>query len=263
MIPMAAPAVVIVTGASRGIGAAIVRRLRQAGAMAVAVSRSPIAGQQSQPHLRSATGRLHPIIADVADPLACARVVGETVAAFGRLDALVNNAGMLEPVARIANGDPAQWRYNLDVNLLGPYYLSRSAIPHLRAVGGRIVNISSGAALKAIEGWSAYCVAKAALTHFTRQLATEEPQITSVALRPGVVDTAMQALIREAGPGVMTEEKSAYFQSLKDKGELLDPDVPGRVAAWLALSAPAALNGQFLDFEDPRLADAVQDGPGP
>ncbi len=260
---MAPPAIVIVTGASRGIGAAIVHRLRQAGATVVAVARTPIADQHSQSRPPTASGRLHPIIADVADPSACARVVGETVAAFDRLDALVNNAGTLEPVARIADADPARWRRNLDVNLLGPYYLCRSAVPHLRKVGGRIINISSGAALKAIQGWSAYCVAKAALTHFTRQLAAEEPEITSVALRPGVVDTAMQALIRDAGPGVMTDERSAYFQSLKDRGELLAPDVPARAAAWLALSAPKALNGQFIDFDDPRLADAAQDRPGP
>ncbi len=260
---MAAAAIVIVTGASRGIGAAIVRRLRQAEATVVAVARTPIADQPAAPGRQTRSGRLHPIMADVADPSACARVVSETIAAFGRLDALVNNAGILAPVARITDADPDQWRHNLDVNLLGPYYLSRSAIPHLREVGGRIVNISSGAAVKAIEGWSAYCVAKAALTHFTLQLATEEPRITAVALRPGVVDTAMQALIREAGPGVMTQEKSVYFQSLKDKGELLDPDVPARMAAWLALAAPAAFNGQFIDFDDPRLVEAAQARPGP
>ena len=260
---MAPPAIVIVTGASRGIGAAIVRRLRLAGATVVAVARTPIANLPSEPRHPTASGRLHPIIANVADPSACARVVGETVTTFERLDALVNNAGTLEPMARITDTDPAQWRHSLDVNLLGPYYLSRSAVPHLRKVGGRIVNISSGAALKAIHGWSAYCVAKAALTHFTRQLAAEEPAITSVALRPGVVDTAMQALIRDAGPGVMTEERSAYFQSLKDRGKLLDPDVPARAAAWLALYAPAALNGQFIDYDDPRLADAAQDLPDP
>ena len=203
------------------------------------------------------------MVADVADPSACRRVIEAAVDTFGRLDALVNNAGILDPVARIAEGDPDRWRYNLEVNLLGPFYLSRAAIPHLRNVKGRIVNISSGAAQKAIEGWSAYCVAKAGLTHFTRQLAAEEPAITSVALRPGVVDTAMQALIRRAGPKAMTAEKSAYFQTLKDQGQLLDPDVPARAAAWLALSAPASLSGMFLDYDDPRLAAGDQDPSGP
>jgi NAD(P)-dependent dehydrogenase (short-subunit alcohol dehydrogenase family) len=253
--------VVIVTGASRGIGAAVVRQLLHAGATVVAVARSPI-----EPHtvgLIPETGILHPLQADVADPSACRQVVHATIQAHGRLDALVNNAGTLDPVARIADADPDLWRHNLAVNLLGPFYLCRAAIPHLRATRGRVVNISSGAARKTIQGWSAYCVAKAALTHFNRQLAHEEPDITAVALRPGVVDTAMQALIRRDGPQAMRAEKSAYFQDLKDRGALLAPDVPARAAAWLALHAPAALSGAFVDHDDPRLAIDDQDGAGP
>ncbi|MGD8241325.1 MAG: SDR family NAD(P)-dependent oxidoreductase [Desulfobacterales bacterium] len=252
---MSAPPVVIVTGASRGIGAAIVNRLRQARASVVAVARSSTAAGSAKSSA-SHGERVHPIAADIADPGACADVVRETLGTFGRLDALVNNAGILAPVSRIADADPGAWQYNLAVNLLGPFYLSRAAVPHLRAVGGRIVNISSGAAVKAIQGWSAYCVAKAALTHFTRQLAAEEPAITSVALRPGVVDTAMQELIRQAGPSVMTPDKSAYFQALKDRGQLLAPEIPARAAAWLALAAPAELSGAFIDYDDPRLAAA-------
>ena len=252
---MSAPPVVIVTGASRGIGSAIVNRLRQDRAAVVAVARSSTAAGSAKASAPHRAG-VHPIAADIADPGACADVVRETLDTFGRLDALVNNAGILEPVSRIADADPEAWEYNLAVNLLGPFYLSRAAVPHLRAVGGRIVNISSGAAVKSIQGWSAYCVAKAALTHFTRQLAAEEPAITSVALRPGVVDTAMQQLIRQAGPSVMTPDKSAYFQGLKDRGELLAPEIPARAAAWLALSAPADLSGAFIDFDDPRLPAA-------
>ncbi len=252
-----APPVVIVTGASRGIGAAAVQRLLQAGSQVAAVARTPAADRPMASGDHAASGRLHPIVADVSDPLVCARVVEETTDVFGHLDALVNNAGILEPLARIAETDPTVWRRNLDVNLLGPFYLSQKAIPHLRRSRGRIVNVSSGAAVKAIQGWSAYSVAKAALTHFTRQLAVEEPAIVSVALRPGVVDTAMQALIRRSGPQAMTDELNAYFQGLKVKGALLPADVPARAVAWLALSAPPALSGQFIDYDDPRLFTAA------
>jgi NAD(P)-dependent dehydrogenase (short-subunit alcohol dehydrogenase family) len=253
--------VIIVTGTSRGIGAAITRRLIATGATVVAVARSLIEPHMAGPQPEA--GYLHPLQADVADPSACRHIVQATIQAHGRLDALVNNAGTLDPVARIAEADPDLWRHNLAVNLLGPFYLCRAAIPHLRKARGRIVNISSGAARKAIQGWSAYCVAKAALTHFTRQLANEEPDITAVALRPGVVDTAMQALIRRDGPQAMSAEKSAYFQDLKDRGALLAPDVPARAAAWLALHAPASLSGAFVDHDDPRLAIDDQDGAGP
>ncbi len=250
---MAPLPVVIVTGASRGIGAAAVQILLEAGAKVAAVARTPLADRPLANSDHADPDRLRPIVADVSDPSDCARVVEETIAAFGRLSALVNNAGILEPLDRIAEADPVAWRLNLDVNLLGPFYLSQKAIPYLRRSRGRIVNVSSGAAVKTIQGWSAYCVAKAALTHFTRQLAAEEPAIVSVALRPGVVDTAMQALIRRTGPQAMTAEQSAYFQGLKDKGALLPTEVPARAAAWLALSAPTALNGQFIDYDDPRL----------
>ncbi len=258
-----APPVVIVTGASRGIGAAAVQRLLQTGTQVAAVARTPSADRPMFNDGHAAPGRLHPIVADVSDPLVCARVVEETIDVLGPLDALVNNAGILEPLARIAEADPAVWRHNLDVNLLGPFYLSQKAIPHLRRSRGRIVNVSSGAAVKAIQGWSAYSVAKAALTHFTRQLAVEEPAIVSVALRPGVVDTAMQALIRRIGPQAMSDELSVYFQGLKVKGTLLPADVPARAVAWLALSAPPALSGQFIDYDDPRLFTAAPAASGP
>lgn len=235
--------VVIVTGASRGIGAAITRWLVQSGARVFAVARTPL----------PAADRLQSLQADVASPAACAQIVAMAVAAFGRIDALVNNAGGLAPLARIADAAVAEWRLNLEVNLLGPFYLIRHGIPHLRRTAGRIVNISSGADSKAIEGWSAYCVAKAGLTHLTRLLAAEEPDLTAVALRPGVVDTAMQAAIRRDGPGTMTTERVAYFQGLKDHGELLDPEVPGRIAAWLALHAPRAWSGELIAWDDPRL----------
>lgn len=260
---MVSPAVVIVTGASRGIGAATVQRLIQAGAEVAAVARTPIADRRETGGPYPETGRLHPIVADVAEPSACARIVEETVDVFGRLNGLVNNAGILTPLTRIAESDPGLWRHNLDVNLLGPFYLCQRAIPHLRRTGGRIVNVSSGAAVKAVQGWSAYCVAKAALTHFTRQLAVEEPAITSVALRPGVVDTAMQTLIRRTGRQAMTAAQSTYFQKLKDKGELLSADVPARSLAWLALFAPTKLSGQFIDYDDPRLLGASPEASGP
>jgi len=133
--------------------------------------------------------------------------------------------------------------------------VAQAAIPHLRTARGRIVNVSSGAAVKAIEGWSAYCVAKAGGIHLTRLLAAEEPDITTVALRPGVVDTDMQALIRAEGAKAMNPEKRASFLELKATGQLLDPAVPARKIAWLALNAPSALSGAFLDYDDPRIGN--------
>jgi NAD(P)-dependent dehydrogenase (short-subunit alcohol dehydrogenase family) len=154
---------------------------------------------------------------------------------------------------------PHAWSYNIEVNLNGPFFLIRAALPELRRRGGRVVNVSSGAAEKAIPGWSAYCAAKAALTHFTRILAAEEPEIVAVSLRPGVVDTAMQEAIREKGAAGMDADKLAYFRELKAGGKLEPPDVPGRAMAWLALRAPREWSGEFLDYDDPRIAGPAAD----
>ncbi len=249
---MTGSAVILVTGASRGIGAATVQHLLDKGCRVAGAARSPAPLEA----MAAASGdRFWPMTGDVSRGADCRRLVDDTVARFGRLDALVNNAGILGPVARLADAAPEAWEHNLAVNLLGPFHLAQAAIPHLRASHGRIVTVSSGAAVKAIEGWSAYCVAKAAVTHLTRLLAAEESAIVSVALRPGVVDTGMQAQIREEGAAAMTSEKTDYFKRLKSDGELLDPAVPARRIAWLALNAHRDLSGRFLDYDDPQIAD--------
>ncbi|GLI32969.1 SDR family NAD(P)-dependent oxidoreductase [Desulforhabdus amnigena] len=246
--------IVIVTGASRGLGKETARQLAKAGADLMLVARGKEALETAALEIRKEAGReVLTYAGDVSDAKQSLQVVRDTVKAFGRLDALVNNAGILEPVENIAEVDPARWRYNMEVNLMGPFYLTHAAIIHLRKTEGRVINISSGAALQAIEGWSAYCVSKAGLTHFTRVLAVEEPKLTSIALRPGVVDTEMQALIRREGRRVMSRERFAYFLKLKEDGRLEPPEVPARSAAWLALHAPRAWSGEMIDYADPKI----------
>ena len=249
------PKVVLVTGASRGIGIAVVRRLLTQGCRLAIAARSRQSFAAALKAVKPADPSILVLTGDVARPEDCRRWVKETVARFGRLDALVNNAGILAPLARLAEAEPEAWQYNLAVNLMGPFHLAQAAIPHLRSSRGRMVNVSSGAAVKAIQGWSAYCVAKAGLTHLTHLLAAEEQDITTVAVRPGVVDTDMQALIRAEGAKAMTPERSAYFQDLKDSAQLLDPMVPAAKIAWLALQAPPSLSGAFLDYDDPRIGN--------
>jgi NAD(P)-dependent dehydrogenase (short-subunit alcohol dehydrogenase family) len=191
---------------------------------------------------------------DVSDAGACRAAVAKTLDRFGRLDAVVNNAGMVEPLASVSDSDVERWQYNIAVNLLGPFYLIRAAVADLRPQNGRIINVSSGAATISVENASAYCAAKAALNHFSRVLADEEPHLTVVAVRPGVVDTQMQNTIRQKGQGVMSTEQLAYYQDLKTEGQLEKPEVPGRSIAWLALHAPRGFSGQFLNYDDPLIS---------
>jgi NAD(P)-dependent dehydrogenase (short-subunit alcohol dehydrogenase family) len=246
--------VVIVTGASRGMGAYVARWLGKAGAAVVLVARSGGKLKQVALDVKRLGGTPLTMVADVADPRACARVVEKTVSELGRMDALVNNAGIVEPLAPVAMADAEAWRYAIEVNLLGPFHMVRASILELRNHRGRVVNVSSGAATTAIRAASAYCAAKAGLNHFTRVLAAEEPSVVCVTMRPGVVDTDMQAVIRRLGPAVMPPDQMAYYQGLKDEGKLEPPWVPARSIAWLALHAPLEWSGQFLNYDDPSIS---------
>jgi len=251
--------VIIVTGASRGLGASVAVWLGRIGAAVALVAQTHRALEQTATQVQNQGGTPLVLPADVRHATACATVISKTLENFGCIDALVNNAGVFQPLAAVANADPDLWRYNIEVNLLGPFQMTRAAMGPLRQQGGRIVNVSSGAANHPIAMASAYCAAKAGLNHFTRVLAEEEPSLTVVAVRPGVVDTAMQVYIREQGPGVMPNDQIAYYQNLKTDGLLEPPLVPARVIAWLALHAPRSLSGAFIDYDDARVQRPAED----
>lgn len=196
-------------------------------------------------------------VVDVADPAAARRVVGRTLERFGRLDALVNNAGVLGPIASVAEADPALWRYAVEVNLLAPLFFTREALPALRESAGRVVNVSTGAAVQPIPIFSAYCASKAGLTQLNRVLALEEPAVTFVCLSPGVVDTSMQEKIRAVAEERLPEPWSTMFMDLHQRGMLTPPDRPGRIIAWMALHAPREWSGQMVDGDDPALLEAA------
>lgn len=242
--------VIIVTGASRGLGRAVARALAERGAALVLNARSVGQLAESAAALEQDGAPVAVVAGSVADPAVCAALVATAVARFGRLDAIVNNAAVLEPIAPVAALDLADVQAHLAVNLLGPIALTQAALPHLRAGHGRVINVSSGAAVNPIAGWSAYCAAKAALNLWTRVLAAEEPTLTALAVRPGMVDTPMQQVVREQGAGGMTPERHAAFVASYERGELLPPELPGCAIAALALHAPATWSGQFLAWDE-------------
>ena len=246
--------VVIVTGASRGLGAAVARWLAKVGSAIMLVARSGDKLADVAADVRRLGGEPLVFEADVSDYDACRTAVEKTLVRFGRIDSLVNNAGIIQPISTIGRTDPAIWRYNIEVNLIGPFNLIRAAVGDLRKQRGRVVNVSSGAANLALETISAYCAGKAALNRFTQVLAAEESLLTVLTVRPGVVDTEMQAFIRKEGPKAMTAEQAAYYRQLKEREELEPPEIPARSIAWLALHAPQEFSGRFLDYDDPRIS---------
>ena len=246
--------VVIVTGASRGLGASIALWLAKAGAAVSLVARSGDSLKQVARDVDGLGGASLPCCADVSDPKACGNVVQKTLERFGRLDALVNNAAIVQPLASVAQADPETWHYNIVINLMGPFYLASASIAALRRQKGRIINVSTGAADTPLESISAYCAAKAGLNHFTRVLDAEEPSITCLAVRPGVIDTDMQTTIRREDAGTMPPSQFAYFRDIKAQGLLEPPHVPARSIAWLALYAPRKFSGLCLDYDDYRIS---------
>ena len=245
--------VVVVTGASRGLGESIALWLGKIKAAVTLIARSEKSLQDVARNVEDLGGRALPLRGDVSEWRTCRQIIERTLDHFGHIDALVNNAGIIQPLASTARSDPESWRYNIGVNLLGPFYLIKAAVPELRKQKGRVINVSSGAANTPIESAGAYCAAKAALNQFTNVLASEEPALTCVAVRPGVVDTDMQTLIRKEGSKTMPSERIAHFINLKDSGALEPPMVPARAIAWLALYAPKTLSGRFLSYDEPLI----------
>ena len=155
----------LITGASRGIGEAASRILAGYGANVVLVARST----RDTARIAAEIGdRAMAVTCDVAQYGDIENAVKLAVESFGGLDILVNNAGVIDPIARIEESDPEAWDQVVDINFKGVYHGMRAAIPAMKKRGGGvIINISSGAATGALEGWSHYCATKAAVLSLT------------------------------------------------------------------------------------------------
>ena len=247
-------AVMIITGASRGLGASVAYWLGKTGNKVVLAARSKDGLLKCADEVEKLGGKALAVAMDVSDPEACRDLISKTLDTFGRIDGVVNNAGVVT-LASIENADPSTWKYCMGVNLFGPFHMTKFSLPHIRKSRGRIINISSGASNIPIESAAAYCASKAALNQFTSVLAAEEPDITTVAIRPGVVDTDMQAYLRKEGPGIMPQKTANYYLDLKLSGKLEPPKIPARSIAWLSLHAPREMSGAFRSYDDPDIIE--------
>jgi NAD(P)-dependent dehydrogenase (short-subunit alcohol dehydrogenase family) len=236
--------VIIVTGASRGIGAAAAIALGKAGATVMLAARDGMLAGDVAQSIVAAGGRASARACDVSDYAEVAGLVAETNGRFGRIDALINNAGVIEPIASIADSDPAVWARNIQINLNGAYFAIRAVLPGMIAAGGgTIVNVSSGAAIRPLEGWSAYCAGKAGLHMLTRAIALETAGqgIRVFGFQPGTTDTDMQVLIRASGINVIS----------KIPRENLTPVAhPAAAIVYLCTEAAGDLHGQEFSLRD-------------
>ena len=193
---------VMITGASRGIGAASARLLAERGANVMLLARSASTLEQTTKELLDEGLKVDCVVADVADYDSVQVAVRQCEDTFGGLDILVNNAGVIDPVEHLAESDPKNWSRAIDVNVKGVYYALRAVLSTMLSNGGgTIINLSSGAANSALEGWSHYCASKAAVKRLTdcAHLELAEKNITVVGLSPGTVATDMMQTIRGSG----------------------------------------------------------------
>jgi len=227
----------LITGASRGIGAATARRLADYGAKVVLAARSGEHIETLAEAIRAAGGTADAVACDVTRYADVQAAVDRCVSTHGTLDILVNNAGLIEPITRLGDSDPDLWGRIADVNYKGVYHGLRAAIPMMeRQGGGVIVNISSGAAVNALEGWSHYCSSKAAALMLTRSADKEyrDKGIRVVGLSPGTVATDMQVAIKESGINPVSQLDPAVH---------IPPEWPAEAIAWLCTDAGAPYAG--------------------
>lgn len=236
--------VALITGASRGIGAAAARAFVKAGAQVALVARSEEA-------IADLTGELGPnalaIPCDVSRYWEVEAAVTATVKTFGRLDVLVNNAGVIEPVAPMAASDPEDWGKVIDINLKGVYYGMRAAMPEMLAQGGgTILTVSSGAASNALEGWSHYCTSKAGAKMLTLCADKEarDGGIRAIGLSPGTVATEMQVVIKDSGVNPVSQ---------LDWDVHIPPEWPARALVWLCSDQASDLIGTEVSLRDPQI----------
>ncbi|KAF9697002.1 hypothetical protein EKO04_005032 [Ascochyta lentis] len=245
--------VIILTGASRGIGLTIAHYLLSQPAQHKLILTSRTASALTTLQNKYGQERVEIVTGDAADPSIATDLVSVATARFGRLDALILNHGSLDPVKKIADSSPSEWRQAYDINVFSAVGMVQAALPELRKTHGRIIITSSGAATGAYQGWAAYGSGKAVLNHLALTLAVEEPDVTTVSIRPGVVDTEMQRAIREEHHKTMSASDQEKFQGLHKEGKLVRPEQPGGVIANLSLSAEKGLSGKFLSWDDASL----------
>jgi 3-oxoacyl-[acyl-carrier protein] reductase len=199
--------VALVTGASRGLGEGAARALAAAGAAVMLVARDGALVSSVARDIAAKGARAEALPCDVSNYAAIEKVVAQAKAHLGGIDILINNAGVIDPIAEVAASDPAAWAENISINLIGAYHVLRAVLPGmLTKGGGSIVNISSGAAYRPLEGWSAYCAGKAGLAMITRSVALETAGkgIRIFGFSPGTIDTDMQVKIRASGMNMIS-----------------------------------------------------------
>ena len=238
--------VVVVTGAANGIGRAIARRFAAAGARVVVNDVDADRAESTASGIRDDGGRAVAAVADVSDGEQVAAMFDETIAGWGTVDVLVNNAGLVSPMLHFFEADEAWWRRLVDVNLTGHFLCShRAARIMATAGGGCIINMSSGGATRAHRAFTAYDATKGGIEALTRAMALDLGPygIRVNALMPGSIDTS----------GLSLDERRARGENVP-LGRIGEPDDMTGAALFLASSDASYITGHVVRIDGGMLA---------
>lgn len=239
---------VLITGASRGIGAAAARAFAEAGAQVALLARS----EDSIAELAGEIGAAALAIpCDVSRFWEVQAAVDAARSAFGRLDVVVNNASVIEPISHLVTSDPDGWGAAIDINLKGVYHGMRAAAPLMAENGGgSILTVSSGAAHGPVEAWSHYCASKAGAAMLTRCLDKEMrgQGIRAIGLSPGTVATQMQREIKASGINPVSQ---------LDWSDHIPPDWPGKALVWMCSPDADEFIGEEISLRDETIRRRV------
>ncbi len=240
----------VVTGGGSGIGRALARSLADREQEVLIVGRR----ETWLAETASYSSHIRYMCADLASPEGRQQLVHE-LRDESRLDGLVHNAGVIDPIAPMGELTDDAWRLIMAINLDAPFFLTKALKDKLHH-HARVLNIGSGAAYFPVVGWAPYCVSKAGLSMLTRCWQLEYPHLACASVMPGIIDTDMQASIRAAHH--MEKEKQAFFQDLKDRHQLLSVDNVASFLTWLLLDVD---KNEFVskewDIYDPCHAEFI------
>ena len=239
---------VVITGASRGIGAEAAGVFAAAGANVALIARSSDAIEKLAAEIGEQAIEL---TCDVASYASVEGAIAKAKETFGSVDILINNAGVIEPIAHLASADPDEWGTVIDINLKGVFNGMRAVLPMMIASGGgSILTISSGAAHGPVEAWSHYCASKAAVKMLTECVHKENGAdgIRAIGLSPGTVATQMQVEIKASGINPVSQ---------LDWDVHIPADWPARALLWMCGSDADQYCGQELSLRDEDLRKRV------
>ena len=238
--------VVIVTGGGKGIGAAISRACAQEGAIPAIVDRDASSGETMVEELRRLGAASHSIAADLTSPANCRMAVDNVVARFGRIDALVNNAGINDKIG-LASGTPEEFIRSLERNLLHYYCMAHYALPHLQRGRAPIVNISSKTAVTGQGGTSGYVAAKGGVLGLTREWAAELLPfgIRVNAILPAEVMTPLYRQWLDTFPDPASKLKDVVAK-IPFERRMTTPDEIAAMVVFLISAKASHITGQHL-----------------